>query len=125
LGSKELGKMPDSFEDIVMLTLYGQSRFFLYQLPINMRKSFEGLAKAVEEAFPEELFSGAYFIFLNRRRDLMKILYWDVDGLVIWYKRLEKGSFSIKNSQEKLSRKEFLMLIEGITPKHVQKRFSL
>lgn len=107
-----------------MLNLSGQPHFFLYHLPVNMNKSFEGLARAVEKAFPDELYSGAYFIFLNRRRDLIKVLHWDVDGFVIWYKRLEKGSFRTKNLQKRLSRKEFLMLIEGVTPRHIQKRFS-
>jgi transposase len=107
-----------------MLTLYGNARIFLYQNPTNMRKSFEGLSTAVQEAFPDLLMSGSYFVFLNKRRDCMKVLYWDSDGFSIWYKRLEKGSFSRKCSLI-LDRKQFLMLLEGITPKRVQKRYQI
>ena len=54
----------------------------------------------------------------------MKVLYWDKDGLAIWYKRLEKGSFSSDpTKEEEMSRTEFLMLLEGITPKRLQKRW--
>jgi len=109
-----------------MLTIANNARFFLYQEPVNMRKSFEGLSGIVEEAFPHELLSGAFFIFLNRRKDHMKVLYWDVDGLAIWFKRLEKGVFSKQeNKGNSVTRKEFLMLLEGITPKRLQPRFSL
>jgi transposase len=56
----------------------------------------------------------------------MKILFWDGDGFVIWYKRLEKGTFSCKwGSEVTLDRRAFLMLLEGITPKRLQSRFSL
>ena len=53
----------------------------------------------------------------------MKVLYWDADGFAIWCKRLEKGSFSRKESQI-LDRKQFLMLLEGIIPKKLQKRYQ-
>jgi transposase len=91
-----------------------------------MRKSFEGLSAVVEQLFPGELLTGAFFIFLNRRQDHMKVLYWDTDGLAIWFKRLEKGSFSKKDKEEAvMTRREFLMLLEGVTPKRLQPRFSL
>lgn len=109
-----------------MLTIPGNARLFLCQQPINMRKSFEGLSVVVEQLFPGELLSGAFFIFLNRRKDHMKVLFWDNDGFVIWFKRLEKGTFSWKwGNKDKLDRKFFLLLLEGVTPKHIQKRFSL
>lgn len=109
-----------------MLTISGSARLFLCQTPTNMRKSFEGLNAIIEQLFPGELLSGAFFIFLNRHRDHMKVLFWDKDGLVIWYKRLEKGIFSWKWGDTKpLDRREFFMLLEGITPKRLQLRFSL
>ena len=108
-----------------MLTISSNTKFFFYQKPIKMHRSFEGLSSAVEEAFPGELLSGSYFIFLNRLGDHMKVLYWDGDGLVIWYKRLEKGSFSGKNyCKDSINRREFFMLLEGITPQKIQARYS-
>ena len=91
-----------------------------------MKKSFEGLSREVEQLFPEELLSGAFFIFLNRRRDHIKILFWDSDGFVIWFKRLEKGTYLCRwGDPTSLDRRAFLMLLEGITPKKLQPRFTL
>ena len=109
-----------------MLTIASNARFFLYQNCVSMRKSFEGLSCIVQDAFPDELLSGAFFIFINRKKDHIKVLCWDNDGLAIWCKRLEKGTFSYKpNGSHLISRKEFLMLLEGIIPKQLKTRFSL
>jgi len=109
-----------------MLAFKGNARFFLHQEPIDLRKGFEGLTLVVEGIFEQEVAGGAYFIFINRRRDRMKVLYWDGDGLAIWYKRLEKGTFSKKKMDKVLiERREFLMLLEGVTPHRFQKRFRV
>lgn len=118
--------MFEDTEGAGMLTIAANTQIFLCQHPISMRKSFEGLSAAVEALFPGELLTGAYFIFLNRKRDYMKVLYFDGDGLAIWSKRLEKGSFTGReSSQQRMCRREFLMLLEGITPKRLNLRFSL
>jgi transposase len=106
-----------------MLTLPSYARIFLCKEPISMRKSFEGLSAVVQQLFPGELLSGAIFIFLNRGRSHMKALYWDRDGFAIWYKRLEKGSFSRNAQNNILDRREFLMLLEGIEPKKIRSNF--
>lgn len=108
-----------------MISLVGTARVFLYGDPVDMRNGFEGLGAIVEGVFDDDLVSGSYFVFINRLRDRMKVLYWDADGLAIWYKRLEKGSFSpsIKGNQN-LDRREFLMLLEGITPKRINRRYK-
>ena len=109
-----------------MLSIPGNARLFICQYPVNMRKSFEGLSALVEELFPEELLSGTLFIFLNRRKDHMKVFFWDKDGLVIWFKRLEKGSFAWKRgSDNRIDRRTFLMLLEGVTPKRLQARYNI
>ena len=109
-----------------MLALPGNARIFLCQYPMSMRKSFEGLSAVIEELFPQELFTGAFFVFINRFKTHAKVLFWDGDGLVIWYKRLEKGTFSWEwGDGTHLNRRAFLMLLEGVTPKRIQKRFSL
>lgn len=108
-----------------MLTMSSTAKILLYHNSVDMRKSFEGLSAIIQQVFPEQLFTGALFVFLNRARDKMKVLYWDNDGLAIWYKMLEKGTFSRKNiTENQLSRTEFLMLLEGITPKKIQKRWN-
>jgi transposase len=68
-------------------------RVFLCTRPTDLRKGFDGLSGLVQEGFGQDPLSGNLFVFLNRRRDRIKILYFDRDGLVIWYKRLEVGSF--------------------------------
>ena len=108
-----------------MLAFPGKARLSLYQESTDMRKGFEGLSSVVNLAFSGELTSGAYFIFLNRQRNIMKVLYWDSDGLAIWHKRLEKGHFAKRRNQSAiLERREFFMLLEGITPRRLQKRYK-
>jgi transposase len=109
-----------------MLSISGNAKIFLFKDPIDLRKGFEGLGCFVEQTFGDILTSGAYFVFLNKRRDRMKVLYWDADGLVIWYKRLEKGTFSKTHlMQDSMNRKEFIMLLEGIIPKRIQRRHNI
>lgn len=109
-----------------MLAPAGNARIFLHHEPIDLRKGFEGLGGLVEQAFGTELLTGAYFIFLNRPKDRMKVLYWDSDGLAIWYKRLERGRFrSSRVANAVIDRREFLMLLEGVTPRRLQNRFKV
>ena len=72
-------------------------RVFLYTRPTDMRKSFDGLQGLVREHLGQDPLSGHLFLFLSRRRDRVKMLLWKRDGLVIWYKRLEVGSFQQLN----------------------------
>ena len=91
-----------------------------------MNCSFEGLSNIVEQKFPGQLLTGAYFVFLNKPRDKIKIITWDRDGLLIFYKRLEKGRFPIdENCRTELTRRQFQMLFEGIKPRSLNRRFSL
>ena len=107
-----------------MFIVPSNARLFICGYPLSMRKSFEGLSAVVEELFPEELFSGAFFIFLNQQRTHMKVLVWDNDGFIILYKRLEKETFSWKwNNIKTLDRRTFLMLLEGIIPKRLERRY--
>ena len=68
-------------------------RIFLCSAATDMRKGFDSLAHLVESSMALDPLSGHLFVFRSRRGDRIKILYWDTDGFVLWYKRLEKGSF--------------------------------
>jgi transposase len=72
-----------------MIMLPSAVRIFLCTRPTDLRKSFDGLSGLVQECFDQELLTGHLFLFLNRRRDRIKILYFDRDGLAIWYKKHE------------------------------------
>lgn len=108
-----------------MLTISANARFFLCQNPINLRKSFESLSVIIEEMFPGEILSGAFFIFLNKPCNQIKVLFWDGDGFVIWHKQLQKGKFSRKGDIEVMNRRAFFMLLEGIMPQKNRSRFYL
>ncbi len=108
-----------------MLTV-GARAIYLYQGAVDMRKGFNGLSGLAESAFPQQLLTGSLFVFVNRRRNLLKVLYWDEDGLALWYKKLERGTFKIsKDRKLKLSRREFSMLLEGVEPRRMNSRFTL
>ena len=82
-----------------------------------MRKGFDGLAQLVRERIAEDPLSGHLFVFRNRRRDRVKILYWDRDGFALWYKRLEKGTFRFpeaKGGRVEVTPAEMAAVLEGI-----------
>lgn len=76
-----------------MLSLPLPVRIFLCTHHVDLRKSFDGLAQLVREFLDVDPMSGHLFVFRNKRADRLKLLYWDRDGYMIVYKRLEKGSF--------------------------------
>ena len=78
-----------------MISLPHTVKVFLHTPATDLRKGFDALSGLVTTAFAQDPTSGHLFLFVNRRRDRLKILYWDRDGLAIWYKRLETGSFQI------------------------------
>ena len=75
------------------MTNFSDIRIFLCMIPTNMNYSFDRLMGRAREIFDQDPTSGHLFLFLNRNRDRMKILFWDRDGFCIWYKRLERGTF--------------------------------
>ena len=92
-----------------------------------MRKSFSGLCALVYQ-YRQKPNDGSYYVFVNRLKTHIKILYWDGDGLALWYKRLEKGTFVIPDDPEEtvvLDRRQLSMLMEGIIPRKIKVRYSL
>ena len=76
-----------------MLSVPSAMRIFVHAQPTDMRKQFNGLHAIVTHSMGQDVMTGDYFVFFNRRKHRCKILYWDHDGLVVWAKRLEKGRF--------------------------------
>jgi transposase len=111
-----------------MLALTAATRIYLYRSPCDMRKSFDGLCGIVRSELDRDPLSGSLFVFCNRRRTMVKLLYWDSDGLAIWYKRLERGSFSLPSMHAidgRIDRRELSLLLEGVVPKKVSRRYIL
>ncbi len=78
-----------------MLTLPSSVRIFVAAEAVDLRRGFDGLAAATRSVMREEPESGHLFVFLNRRRNRIKVLVWDRTGYLIVYKRLERGTFSL------------------------------
>jgi transposase len=82
-----------------MIHLPASVRVYLCLTACDMRKSFDGLHALVREHLELDAFAGHLFVFASRRRDRLKILYWDRDGFGIWAKRLEEGSYVIPSGE--------------------------
>jgi transposase len=78
-----------------MMHLPASVRVYLCTSACDMRKSFDGLHALVTQSMELDAFAGHLFVFANRRRDRIKILYWDRDGFAIWAKRLEQGTYAM------------------------------
>ena len=78
-----------------LLSPLGQTKIYLYAKPTDMRKSFDGLHAIVQSEFRRDIRTGDVFLFLNRRRDRIKLIHWDRDGLAIWMKKLETENTQI------------------------------
>ena len=97
-----------------------------------MRKGFDSLAYLVESSMALDPLSGHLFVFRSRRGDRIKILYWDADGCVLWYKRLERGSFRFPaadaqvNGHVEVKAADLMMILDGVDLGSVrrQRRYS-
>ena len=108
-----------------MLSLPPAVRVFVCLQPTDMRRSFDGLAMLTEQVIRQNPFSGHLFVFCNRRRDRVKLLYWDRDGYAIWYKRLEKGVFRFPDDDTasvEIESGDLWLLLEGIELATVRRR---
>ena len=102
-------------------------RVFLCTSPTDMRKGFDTLAVLVREGLGYDPLSGQLFLFVGKRRDRLKILYWDRDGYALWYKRLEQGTFRMpvarpETASIELKASELAMLLEGIDLRSIKRR---
>ncbi len=93
----------------------------------DMRKSINGLSVLVEQAMRHNPFTGDMFVFCNRRRNMIKILYWDQNGFALWHKRLEKQRFHWPTSTDEvvsLETKELEWLLAGLDYTHAHSRLT-
>ena len=108
-----------------MLTLPPSTRVFVASKPADMRRSFDGLMALVRDFLGEDPLSGHLFVFRNRVGDRLKILWWDRDGLAIFYKRLEEESFSFPSSagaaRLEMSAADLQLVLQGIDPAKVKR----
>ena len=114
-----------------MLSLPVAVRIFVFTGVTDMRRSFDGLAAMVENELDQNPESGHLFLFFNRRHDRVKILFWQGDGLVLWYKRLEGSVFpSLRAASDEpgatpameIRAGELAMLLDGVDPRTVTRR---
>lgn len=108
-----------------MLNVPTKVRIFLCRSAIDMRKGFDGLHGVVLEVLRQDPLSGDLFVFLNKRRDRVKLLIWEGDGMLIVYKRLERGTFSLPaggGDSVVLSSAQLALLLGGIDLKQTRAR---
>jgi len=108
-----------------MISFNNLQRFFLYRGATDMRKSFDGLCGLVTNELQKPLTTGDVFMFINKPRNSIKLLVWDRSGFVIYYKRLEAGTFEIPEGNEKsmtIKWEELVMMLEGIALKSMKRR---
>jgi transposase len=98
------------------------ARIFLRRGATDMRKGFDGLSGLVRETFGREPSDGSLFVFVSRRRDMLKALYWDRDGFALWSKRLERGRFAAPaEGPAEIGRADLALLLEGVTVRVIRR----
>ena len=113
-----------------MFLLSPTTKVFLARQATDMRKSFRGLLTLTEAVLRQDPASGHLFVFVNRRRDLLKILHWDGSGYWIWYRRLERGTFQLPTTAAaaeeqagiELTPGQLSLILEGIDLTSVRQR---
>jgi transposase len=110
-----------------VIALPAGTRIWIAAGVTDMRKGFDGLSGQVQTVLDQQPFSGHVFAFRGRRGDIVKLLWWDGDGLCLFSKRLERGRFiwpKAENGTVSLSRAQLSMLLEGIDWRRPERTFS-
>src|ERR1700676_3694581 len=109
----------------MMLSLPSAVRIWLATRPTDLRKSFDSLAELVRQHLAADPLSGQLFVFRNKRADRIKLLYWDEDGFVIFYKRLEIGTFRFPQADSaglQIRATDLHMILDGVDLDSVKRR---
>ena len=111
-----------------MIHLPASVRVYLCLTACDMRRSFDGLHQLVRDYLALDAFAGHLFVFTSRRRDRLKILYWDRDGFAVWSKRLEEGTYAMPladiggEHRREITAQELGALLSGIDLKQATQR---
>ncbi|MGK2862891.1 MAG: IS66 family insertion sequence element accessory protein TnpB [Chitinophagaceae bacterium] len=110
-----------------MLHLSASCRYYLHRSPTDMRKGFDSLCGIVSSQLQMNILSGAIFIFINRKQTQVKLLLWEGDGLAIYYKRLEKGTYEVplathNDKDISITHEALQYILQGVSLSSVRKR---
>lgn len=110
-----------------MFGLSDQHRYYFYTGISDMRKGFDGLSGLILDQMRSSPMDGSVYVFINRRRDRMKLLVWQRDGFLLYYKRLERGTFELPSSKEDLiklqiSQETLQLMVHGIKLKKIERK---
>jgi transposase len=113
-----------------VLTWAPGTKVFVCTTATDMRRGFDTLAQQAREFLGEDPLAGHLFVFGSRRGDRLKVLYWDADGLALWYKRLEEGTFRLpaadpgaaNASRVEVTADDLALILRGIDPAEVRRR---
>jgi len=113
-----------------VLTWPGGTKVFVCARATDMRCGFDSLAQQVRSFLGEDPLGGHLFVFRNKRGDRLKVLYWDADGLALWYKRLEVGTFRLPEAptgasnplRVEVTADDLVLILRGIDPTEVRRQ---
>ncbi len=112
-----------------MLSVSSHVRVFLARDPVDMRKSFHGLTALTESVLKQDPLSGHLFMFVNRRRDRIKLLYWGGSGFCIWYQQLQRGTYQLPDTATadahtgiEITVSQLSLILDGIDLSSVRRR---
>lgn len=112
-----------------MFAISSHVRIYLARDPVDMRKSFHGLTSLTESVLKQDPLSGQLFVFINRRRDRIKVLYWGGTGFCIWYQQLQKGTYQLPKVTAadcedgiEITASQLSMILDGIDLSSVRQR---
>lgn len=113
-----------------MFSLNSSDRYYLYHGTTDMRNSFDGLSGLIRSRLGKDPLSGEVFIFINKRRNLIKLLKWEQGGFELYYKRLETGTLEVLEVKKdalycQISWPVLVMMIQGISIKKIVQRKRL
>jgi transposase len=109
-----------------MIALGSQHNYYLYRPPADMRKGFDGLCGLVAQEMGRSPLDGSVYIFINRKRDRMKLLVWEASGFWLYYKRLEQGTFQLpavdRDGHARTDWETLVLMLQGIGLEGLKRR---